>query len=177
MLFACGSSFGMMTGLGIVGVFSVSFSESLSAISIPNLIAPPFLRFFLVLRMPAFGFFVLPFLVAGDGARYLRMISELFMNVIPVNWLLSAALMSILMGALKNAWCMYFSWFCFYGSVYKDAFAVCKVNCCLHLAVHMFNDSRWCPFRLCIGFVVVFIGSFHNAVFLSLLPANTRFPL
>ena len=101
MLFACGSSFEMMSGVGIVGVFSVLFSESLSAISIPNLIAPPLLSFFLVLRMPAFGFFILLFGVAGDRVRYLRMVSELFMNGTPVNWLLSAASMSILMGALK----------------------------------------------------------------------------
>ena len=87
MLFACGSSFGMMTGVGIVGVFYVSFSESLSAISIPNLVAPPLLSFFLVLRMPDFGFFILPFGVAGNGARYFRMIFELFMNGMPFNWL------------------------------------------------------------------------------------------
>ena len=110
-----------MSGVGIVGVFSGSFSESLSSISIPNLIVPPLMSFFLVLRMPDFGFFILPFGVAGDRARYLRMVSGLFMNGMPVNWLLSAALISILMGELKNAWCMYFSWFCFYGSVYKDA--------------------------------------------------------
>ena len=51
--------------------------------------------------MPAFGFFIMPLGVAGDGSRYLQMASELFMNGMPVNWLLSAALMSILMGALK----------------------------------------------------------------------------
>ena len=108
-LFDCGSSFGMMSSVGIVGVFSGSFSESLSAISIPNLIDPPLLSFFLVLRMPAFVLFILPFGVAGDGVRYLRILSGLFMNGMPVNWLLSAASMIILMGALKNAWCMYFS--------------------------------------------------------------------
>ena len=107
--FACGSSFGMMSGVGIVGVFSVSFSESLSAISVPNLNAPLILSLFLVLHMPDFGFLILPFGVAGDGARYLRMVSALFMNGMPVNWLLSVASMRILMGALKNAWCMYFS--------------------------------------------------------------------
>ena len=69
--FPCGSSFRMMTGVGIVGVFSVSFSDLLSDISIPKLVAPPLLSFFLVLRMPDFGFFILPFGVAGDGARYL----------------------------------------------------------------------------------------------------------
>ena len=95
-----------MSGVGIMGVFSGSFSESLSAISIPNLIAHPLLSFFLVLCMPAFGFFVLPFGVAGDGAIYLRMVSGLFINGMPVNWFLSAASMSILIGALKNAWCM-----------------------------------------------------------------------
>ena len=67
-----------------MGVFSVSFSESLSAIFIPNLIAPPLLSFSLVLRMPAFGLFVLLFGVSGDGARYLRMLSALLMNGIPV---------------------------------------------------------------------------------------------
>ena len=51
----------------------------------------------------------LPFGVAGDGARYLRMRLGLLMNGMPVNWLMSAALMSILRGALKNDWCMYFS--------------------------------------------------------------------
>ena len=100
-LFDCGSSFGMMSSVGIVGVFSGSFSESLSAISITNLIAPPLLSFFLVMRMPAFDFFVLTFGVAGDGARYLRMVSRLFMNGMPVNWLLSAASMIIWMGVLK----------------------------------------------------------------------------
>ena len=70
MLFACGSSFGMMTGVGIVRILSVSFSDSLSDIYIPNLVAPPLLSFFLVLRMPAFGFFILNFGVAGDGARF-----------------------------------------------------------------------------------------------------------
>ena len=102
MLFACGSSFEMMSRVGIVGVFSVSFSESLSAICIPNLIALLLLSFFLVLRMPAFGFFILPFGVDGDGARYLQMKLGLLMNGIPVNWLLSAASMSILRGVLKN---------------------------------------------------------------------------
>ena len=57
----------MMNGVGIVGVFFVSFSDSLSDISIPNLVAPLLLSFFLVLRMPAFGFFILPFGVSGDG--------------------------------------------------------------------------------------------------------------
>ena len=99
----------MMSGVGIVGLFSVSFSDSLSDISIPNLVAPPLLSFFLVLLMPDFGFFVMHFGVAGNGARYLRMEFELLMNGMPVNWLLSAASMSILMGALKNDWCMYFS--------------------------------------------------------------------
>ena len=56
----------------------------------------------MVLRMPAFGFFILPFGVAGDGVRYLQILSGLFMNGMPVNWLLSAALMRILMGALKK---------------------------------------------------------------------------
>ena len=90
-----------MTIVGIVGVFSVPFSESLYAIFVPNLIAPPHLSFFLVLRMPAFGFFILPFVVAGNGAIYLRMKLRLSMNGMPVNWLLIAALMSILRGALK----------------------------------------------------------------------------
>ena len=58
--------------------------------------------------MPAFGFFILPFGVAGDRARYLRMLSALLMKGMPVNWLLCAASMSILMVALKNALCMYF---------------------------------------------------------------------
>ena len=101
MLFVCGSSFGMMSGAGIVGVFYFLFSESISAIYIPNLLAPQLLIFFLVLRMTAFGFFIFPFGVAGDGARYLRMLSEVFMNGISINWLLRAASMSILMGALK----------------------------------------------------------------------------
>ena len=100
MLFACGSSVGMMTGVGIVGIFSFSFSDSLSGISVPNLVALLLLSFFLVLHMPAFGFFILPFGVAGDGARYLRMKLGLLMNGMPVNWLLSAALMIILRGAL-----------------------------------------------------------------------------
>ena len=90
-----------MSSVGIVGVFSFSFSESLSDISIPNLLAPPLLSFFLVLQMPAFGLFIMPFGVAGDGARYLRMFSMLLMNVISVNWLFCAASMSILVGALK----------------------------------------------------------------------------
>ena len=64
-----------------------------------------------------------------------------------------------------------------YGSVYKDALAVCKVDCCLHLTVHMFNNSRLCPCLLGVGFVFRFIGSSHNAVFLSLPPDNTSFPL
>ena len=103
MFFVCGSSFGMVSGVGIVGVFSFSFSQSLSAIFIPNLLALPLLSFFLVLHMPAFGFFILTFGVASYGARYLRMLSALLMNGTPVNWLLCAASMSILMGALKNA--------------------------------------------------------------------------
>ena len=106
MLITCGSSFGMMTGVGIVGVFSVSFSDSLSDIYIPNLVAPPLLSFFLVLRMPDFGFFIMTFGVAGDRARYFLIKFELLMNVMPINWLLSAALMSILMIALENYWCM-----------------------------------------------------------------------
>ena len=51
--------------------------------------------------MPAFDFIILPFGVAGDGDRYLRMLSALLMNGMPVNWLLCSAYMSILMGALK----------------------------------------------------------------------------
>ena len=109
MLFACCSSVGMMTGVGIVGVFSFSFSDSLYDSSIPNLVDLLLLSFFLVLRMPAFGFFVLTFGVAGDGARYLRMKFGSLINGIPVNWLLSAASMRILRVALKNYWCMYFS--------------------------------------------------------------------
>ena len=156
---------------------SVSFSDSLSDISITNLVAPPILSFFLVLRMPAFGFFILPFGVAGNGARYLRMRFGLLMHGMPINWLLSAASVRILRGALKNDWCMYFSWLCLYGSVYKDLFAACKVDCYLNIVVHMLNASRWWPFWLCVGFVVGFIGSFHNTVFVYLPPDNTKFPL
>ena len=92
-----------MSGIGIVWLFSFSFSESLSAIYIPNLLALPLLCFYLVLRMPAFDFFIPTFGVAGDGARYLRMLSTLLMKGMSVNWLLCAASMSILMGAFKNA--------------------------------------------------------------------------
>ena len=101
MLFSCCASFGMMTGVGIVGIFSFSFPDSLSDISIPKLVALPLQSFFLVLCMPAFGFFILPFGVAGNGARYLRMKLRLLMNGMPVIWLLSAASMSILRGSLK----------------------------------------------------------------------------
>ena len=84
MLFSSGSSVGMVTGVGIVRVFSFSFSDSLSDISIPNLVSLLLLSLFLVLRMPDFGFFILPFGVAGNGARYLQIKLGLLMKVMPV---------------------------------------------------------------------------------------------
>ena len=79
----------------------ISFYESLSAISICNLPAPPLLCFFLVLHMPDFGFFILPFGVAGDGTRHLRMLYALLIKGMSAICLLCVASMSILIGALK----------------------------------------------------------------------------
>ena len=42
------------------------------------------------------------------------------MNGMPSSWSFMAAAMICWIGRLKNAWCMYFSWFCLYGMVYKQ---------------------------------------------------------
>ena len=57
--------------------------------------------FTFVLRIPGRGLFILPFGVAGDGARYLRMRSG-FMSGIPLNWSFDMAFNIVAGGKLKN---------------------------------------------------------------------------
>ena len=71
----------------------------------------------LVLRMPVRGRFIWPFEVAGLGARYFRTRSAFIIGN-PCSWLLLMALMSVDIGGLKKAWCMYLSCCCLNGSVY-----------------------------------------------------------
>ena len=70
-----------------------------------------------VLRMPVRGHFIWPLEVAGLGARYFRTRSAFIIGN-PCSWLLLMALMSVDIGGLKKAWCMYFSCCCLNGSVY-----------------------------------------------------------
>lgn len=59
------------------------------------------LVFLLVLRIPVCGCFILPFDVAGLGARYLHTRST-FINGTPSSWPLLIALSSVCTGGQKN---------------------------------------------------------------------------
>ena len=78
-----------LIAFGWICIFSISTVSHFTA------------SFFLVLRMPGRGLFVLPFSVAGDGVKYLQMSSG-FMSGMPLNWSLLMAFRRMAGGKLKN---------------------------------------------------------------------------
>ena len=120
-----------------------------------------------VLRMPARGLLRCPFDVAGERIRYLRT-KSVFIKGIPSSWLLAIACSNVGIVGLKNAWCMYSSCCCLYGSVYR-LFAAC---CCL--LGHCRGKSRR---RSVLSLLVGLMGSFHIQVFLSRPPVSMSSPL
>ena len=122
--------------------------------------------FLFVLDIPGRGLFILPFGVAGDGARY-RLMSLGFMSGMPLNWPLAMAFRRVAGGRLKKVWCMYFICCCLYGRVYKDVAAVCLT------LLSVISKSRCCDGSFSCGLIGL-VGSRHKSVMGHQPPTNTN---